>query len=604
MTPLHYAIAPADPAAHLFHVTVTVNTPDPTGQRFMLPAWNPGSYMIREFARHIVRLTALAGEKKLRVRKLDKHTWVCAPTHQPITLAYEVYAWDASVRAAHLDQTHGFFNGACVFVLPIGHERTPCQVDILPPSARHMSPPWQVITALKPARGTQRLGFGTYLADDYDALIDCPVEMGTFAHATFRVFGTPHELAVTGQVPKLDMQRLVNDLQRICEAQVALFEPRRKKAPFAKYSFLTTAVSDGYGGLEHRNASALLCKRSDLPHIGMKDATTAYRAFLGLVSHEYFHSWNVKRIRPAAFVPYNLAQENYTALLWAFEGFTAYYDDLILVRCGLLTPAQYLETLAKTLTHVLQRPGRRKQSVAESSFDAWIKYYRADENAPNSLVNYYQKGALVALALDLTLRTQTQGKRSLDDVMRELWRQYLKAGTRYEGVREDRAHHGVLQAIEAVAGSAAPVLTRLVRDWTEGTRDPDFAALFKPFGIAFTPVPALDTPAFAMLGLTTRRDGKDLHVASVFDDTPARSAGLSGGDALVALDGLRITAQSFDTLIARYAPGDTVTLTIFRDDALMHCAVTLATQPPLRYQLVLPTKEKKETQRLRQGWLA
>lgn len=602
MKPLHYAIAPADPAAHLFHVTVTVPTPDPAGQRFMLPAWNPGSYMIREFARHIVRLTALAGERKWPVRKIDKHTWQCAPTTEPLTLAYEVYAWDPSVRAAHLDQTHGFFNGACVFLLPLGHEWAPCTVDILPP--QRMDPAWRVFTGLIAARGTRRLGFGTYRAADYDELIDCPVEMGTFTHTSFKVFGVPHEVAITGHVPKLDLKRLSTDLQRVCEAQVALFDPRTKRAPFSSYRFLINAVSNGYGGLEHRNSTALLCKREDLPYLGMKDSTSAYRAFLGLASHEYFHSWNVKRICPAAFKPYDLARENYTALLWAFEGFTAYYDDLMLARCGLLTPAQYLETLSKTLTHVMQRPGRHKQSVAESSFDAWIKYYRADENAPNSLVNYYQKGALVALALDLTLRAQSKGKRSLDDVMRELWRQYLEAGKRYEGVQENGVRNGVLDAIEEVAGLAAPALVRLVRDWTEGTRDPDFVALFKPFGIECTALPALDAPAFAMLGLTTKREGKDLRVASVFDDTPARHAGLSGGDVLVAMDGLRITAQGFDTLIARYAPGDTVELTVFRDDALMRFVVTLATRPPVRYRLPLPAKEGKETRRLRQTWLS
>ncbi len=265
-------------------------------------------------------------------------------------------------------------------------------------------------TGLSPARGTRRLGFGTYQAANYDELIDCPVEMGTFELGRFEVLGVPHEIAVTGRVPKLDMERLTADLARVCEAQIRLFEPRTKKAPFSRYTFMTMAVGDGYGGLEHRNSTALLCKRDDLPFKGMKDTTEGYRNFLGLASHEYFHSWNVKRIKPAAFVPYDLTQENYTRLLWAFEGFTSYYDDLMLVRAGLLTEKQYLETLAKTLTTVLQRTSRLKQSVADSSFDAWIKYYRQDENAPNSVVSYYQKGSLVGLALDLTLRAETKGR--------------------------------------------------------------------------------------------------------------------------------------------------------------------------------------------------
>jgi predicted metalloprotease with PDZ domain len=596
--PIHYAIRPADPAAHLFHVTVTVAQPDSAGQRFLLPAWIPGSYMIREFARHIVRLTALAGERKLAVRKLDKHTWRCAPCAGPITLAYEVYAWDLSVRAAHLDHTHGFFNGACTLLLPLGHELAPCRIDILPPAGRAYAQ-WQVATGLTPARGTPRNGFGTYLAANYDELIDCPVEIGAFAHAQFTAHGTPHDIAITGRVPKLDLQRLTTDIKRVCEAQIALFEPRSKEAPFARYSFLTLAVGDGYGGLEHRNSTALLCKRNDLPYAGMKDSTEAYRGFLRLVSHEYFHSWNVKRIKPSAFVPYDLTRENHTALLWAFEGFTAYYDDLMLARCGLLTETQYLDTLAKTLSTVLQRPGRLKQSVAESSFDAWIKYYRQDENAPNSIVNYYQKGALVALALDLTIRTQTAGRCSLDDVMRQLWREFKRAGAAYAGVAED----GILKAAEAATGLK---LARALREWTEGTRDPDFAALLAPFGIEFLPQPALDAPAFALLGASTARNGETLRLANVFDHSPARAAGLSGGDVLVAIDGLRITAESFDKQLARYAPGDTVELAAFRRDELMRFEVTLATRPPLRYALRVAAKTgaaRKAADRLRRGWL-
>ena len=389
---LRYAIRPANPAAHLFHVVCRVERPDPGGQLFMLPAWVPGSYMIREFARNIVRISALAGGRKIAIEKLDKHTWRAAPCRGPLEVACEIYAWDPSVRSAYLDRTQGFFNGTSVFLLPIGREHEACSVDILPPAG---GAKWRVITGLTPERGVRRLGFGTYQAHDYDELIDCPVQMGEFEHVRFDVLGVPHELAVTGRVPKLDMNRLVADLARVCEQQIRLFEPRRRKAPFERYIFMTLAVGEGYGGLEHRNSTALICRRDDLPFTGMKDATEGYRNFLGLASHEYFHSWNVKRIRPAAFVPYDLTQENYTRLLWAFEGFTSYYDDLLLARCGLLTPAQYLDTLGKTMTTVLQRSGRLKQSVAESSFDAWIKYYRQDENAPNSVVSYYQKGALI-----------------------------------------------------------------------------------------------------------------------------------------------------------------------------------------------------------------
>jgi predicted metalloprotease with PDZ domain len=598
---IHYAIRPAHPGAHLFHVTVTVETPDPQGQLFMLPAWIPGSYMIREFARHIVRLSALAGERAVKVEKLDKHTWRAAPATGPLTLAYEVYAWDLSVRAAHLDQTHGFFNGSSVFLLPIGFEDERCTVDILPPEGTQYAD-WKVATGLAAARGTRRGRFGTYVAADYDELIDCPVEMGHFVTGKFDVLGVPHEIVITGQVPNLDMARLTADLARVCEAQIRLFDPGSKRsagsstrqpaAPFDRYTFMTMAVGDGYGGLEHRNSTALICKRDDLPFVGMNDSTTGYRTFLGLASHEYFHSWNVKRIKPAAFVPYDLTRENHTRLLWAFEGFTSYYDDLMLARCGLLTEAQYLDVLATTLTTVTQRSGRLKQSVADSSFDAWIKYYRQDENAPNSVVSYYQKGALVALALDLSIRSATGHRKSLDDVMRHLWRQWIEAGADYAGVSED----GILQAAEAVTGLS---LARSLREWTEGTRDPDFAQLLAPFGIRCETRPALDKPHFALLGIQVH----DSAITHVFNQTPAQAAGISGGDTLVALDGLRIGASNLDTLLARYQPGDAVSLHVFRRDELMRFDVKLARQPPARHALSVDMRAARTAHSARGRWL-
>ena len=592
---VHYAIRPADPAAHLFHVVCRVERPDPQGQLFMLPAWIPGSYMIREFARNVVRVSAISGNRKVPIGKLDKHTWRAAPVKGPLEVACEVYAWDLSVRAAHLDETHGFFNGSSVFLLPIGHEHSACTLDILPPAGERYAR-WKVATGLTPARSTRRLGFGTYQAASYDELIDCPVEMGEFELGRFDVFGVPHEIAVTGRVPRLDMKRLTADLARVCEQQIRLFEPRSKKAPFARYTFMTLAVGDGYGGLEHRNSTALICKRDALPFEGMKDSTEGYRSFLGLVSHEYFHSWNVKRIRPAAFVPYDLTQENYTRLLWAFEGFTSYYDDLVLVRAGLLTAAQYLETLAKTLTTVMQRPGRLKQSVAESSFDAWIKYYRQDENAPNSVVSYYQKGALVGLALDLAIRAQTRGRRSLDDVMRLLWRRYKAQGADYVGVDEDE----LADAADEASGLA---LAPLIEEWTEGTRDPDFARLLQPFGIEFSARPALDSPSFAMLGVRAAAAGPDCTLAHVFDGTPAQSAGLSANDIVIALDNLRVTAANLDKLLARYTPGDSVEVLAFRRDELMRFTLRLADKPPSRWTLTIDPKSAPAAARLRARWL-
>ena len=386
---IHYTIHPKDLAAHLLEVTLTVETPDPDGQLFALPAWIPGSYMIREFARNIVQIRAESDGRKIALRKLDKHTWQAAPCSHRLTLTYDVYAWDLSVRAAHLDQTHAFFNGTSVFLCVQGQENLPHVVDIRRPDDEACKA-WRVATAL-PELKAKRYGFGTYIAENYDELIDHPVEMGAFELATFKAHGVPHDIVITGHVPNLDMARLTADLKKVCEAQIALFEPKTRRAPMTRYVFMALAVGEGYGGLEHRASTALICSRADLPVQGQKKMGDGYRGFLGLCSHEYFHTWNVKRIKPAVFAPYDLRAEGYTSLLWLFEGFTSYYDDLMLVRSGVIDEAEYFKLVAKTVNGVLRGSGRTKQSVAESSFDAWTKYYRQDENSPNAIVSYSPK---------------------------------------------------------------------------------------------------------------------------------------------------------------------------------------------------------------------
>ena len=410
--PIRYTIVPSRPQAHLYRVTCTVDDPDPSGQQFALPAWVPGSYMIRDFARHVVAIRAASRNRAVALEKLDKHTWRAQPVDGSLTVSFDVYAWDLSVRGAHLDTGHGFFNGACVFLRVLGREAAPCELEIVRPmGARYRN--WRVATAM-PRKGAKPYGFGAYVASDYDELIDHPVEMGEFTLASFRAGGVPHDIVITGR-HAADTRRLQRDLKRLCGHHMRFFgEP----APMKRYVFLVTAVGEGYGGLEHRASTALLCSREDLPREGEVEVSERYRTFLGLVSHEYFHTWNVKRIKPAAFVPYDLDRENYTTLLWAFEGITSYYDDLALVRCGLIEKKDYLELLGRSITTHLRTPGRARQSLAESSFDAWIKYYRQDENSPNAGVSYYVKGPVVAFLLDAKIRRVTKGEKTLDDLMK------------------------------------------------------------------------------------------------------------------------------------------------------------------------------------------
>lgn len=593
-----YRIVPSDPAAHLFSVVLTVPAPDLRGQVLVLPAWIPGSYMLREFARNIVQIRAEASGKRVALRKLDKHSWQAAVCSGPLIVQYEVYAWDLSVRAAHLDQTHGFFNGSSVFLRVAGQEAVRHIVEIVRPDGDAYQD-WRVATSL-PELQAQRYGFGSYAADGYDALIDHPVEMGTFALANFKAHGVPHDIVISGHVPNLDLARLAADLKKICEAQIALFDPEHKRAPMSRYVFLTMAVGDGYGGLEHRASTALICARADLPSTASPlEMSDGYRGFLGLCSHEYFHIWNVKRIKPAAFAPYDLQAENYTSLLWLFEGFTSYYDDLMLLRSGVIGELAYLKLVAKTINNVLRGSGRSKQSVAESSFDAWIKYYRQDENAPNAIVSYYTKGALIALALDLTIRAETRGKKSLDDIMRALWLRYgqdfyargTQAG-RLTGVTESEAE----ALFDEVSGLR---LKRFFDRYVRGTEDLPLAKLLAPFGISLSDGRQRGKPD---LGLRSVRNGSFCKVANVFESGAAHRGGLSAGDVLLALDGVRVTATNLDALLSRYRAGDAVVLHAYRGDVLMVFEVTLASDSAPQWSLHAEAKPLALA-RKRTAWL-
>ena len=584
--PICYAIRPASPAAHRFEVSCSVATPNPAGQQFALPAWIPGSYLIRDFARQIVAIRAECAGRPVPLQKIDKHTWRAPPLKRRgvLVVICEIHVWDLSVRGAHLDETHGFFNGASVFLRVLGREDSPCLVDIaLPEGSPYRD--WRVASALSPARGEKGCaklhGFGVYAAANYDELIDHPVEMGRFTLARFEAGGVPHEIAITGR-HDCDIDRLTADLARVCAWQIEFFGA---PAPMRRYTFLVTAIGQGYGGLEHRASSALLCSRHDLPAHGMQGISPGYRTFLGLCSHEYFHAWNVKRIKPAAFIHCDLNRENYTTLLWAFEGFTSYYDDLALLRSGVIELSDWLEITAKTISDVQRTPGRQRQTLAEASFDAWSKFYRPDENSPNAQVSYYANGSLFALALDLTLRARTKGRVSLDDVMRTLWQEYGMTG---KGVGDE----DIRLIAEALSGLD---LRRFFADGVHGTRELPLGKLLAPFGIGLAWEKA-QTPA---LGVKTASIGEQLRLATVYDGGAAQAAGLAADDILVAIDGLRVTPASLDQQLGRYRPGDTLAVHAFRRDELMQFGVRLAPPANETARLVV----KAGANRLRHAWL-
>jgi predicted metalloprotease with PDZ domain len=596
MPPLHYRISPLDVRAHLFEVTCTVHDPDPGGQVFRLPTWTPGSYLIREFARHFVRAHASCEGRAVAIEKITKDAWRAAPCHGTIDFVAEVYAYDLSVRTAYLDAGRAAFNGAAVFACPLGREEAPVVLDI-DASFGEAIPGARVATAMR--RDTaSRWGFGRYRAASYDELIDHPVEIGRFVDTSFTAGGATHDVVVTGS-RDVDLARLAGDLARICQWQCGLFDVDAK-APFDHYVFLVMAVGEGYGGLEHRASTSLLCKRDELPRAGEAEIGDDYLRFLGLASHEYFHAWNVKRIKPSAFVPYDLAREAYTRQLWAFEGITSYYDDLSLSRSGVVSPARVLECFARTLTGVLRTPGRALQSLAESSFDAWIKFYRPDENSANAGISYYAKGAIVALALDLELRRRGA---SLDELMRELWRRHGAGG----GVDEDG-----IAALAVELGGAD--LREFFARHVSGTDDPPLADLFANFGVTLTlrsaegprdrggkPEGATQRPASG-LGASWTTIG-ELRLTMVHRDAPASRAGLSANDVVVAIDGLKATPEALTNLLTRTPPGTHVAVTAFRRDVLMQFDVVLDPAPADTAVLTLVETVDDVLRERRAAWL-
>ena len=533
MTAVHYQVRLADLHAHLYQVTLTIAQPQAL-QTLSLPVWIPGSYLVREFSKHLQRLHARQGGQTVQLAQLDKCHWQahCA-TDQPLELSYEVYALDHSVRTAWLDTQRGFFNGSSLFMQVHGQQDAPHELDLI---AAPGLPGWQAATSMTPVK-IGRNGFGRYSAANYDELVDCPVEMGDFWSGSFVAGGIPHRFVVAGAPPSFDGARLLADTKAICETAIGFWHnghgnsQASQPAPHASYLFMLNAVDDGYGGLEHRNATALICTRKDLPRKSGNPAQTdaapasktvpalseGYTTLLGLISHEYFHTWNVKQLRPAEFAAYDYSQENYTELLWFFEGFTSYYDDLLLRRAGLIDDPTYLKLLSKTVNQVLQTPGRKVQSVAQASFDAWVKYYRQDENTPNATVSYYSKGALVALCLDLTLRQDGTG--TLDDVMRGLW-------LRCAGGPMTQAD--LAAVLQAMAGrSFAKELAR----WVHGTGELPLQPLLEQHGVQVLKEPAALAQA---LGLRVT-EGAGIQIKTVLRGGAAEQAGFAAGDEWLGL---------------------------------------------------------------------
>ena len=564
---VHYRISAESLHNHLFQVTLSI--PNPAAQQVLdLPVWIPGSYLVREFSKHLQQLSATQGKRKIAITQQDKATWQldCA-AGEPLLVSYAVYALDNSVRTAWLDVSRGFFNGTSLCLRVRGQEAAPHALEVV--QGKGMEG-WSVATGLEPQR-VSKTGFGSYVADGYDTLVDCPVEMGPFWSGTFTAAGIPHRFVVAGAPPSFDGEKLLADTKAICEEEIRFWHGSQKKAiPFKNYVFMLNAVGDAYGGLEHRNSTALISTRKDLPRLpsdalatGAHKQPEGYTTLLGLISHEYFHTWNVKRLRPSELAQYDYTRENYTDLLWFFEGFTSYYDDLLLRRAGLIDNATYFKLLTKTVNQVQQTPGRLVQTVAQASFDAWVKFYRQDENTPNATVSYYTKGSLVALCLDLTLRAE--GKTTLDAVMRGLW-------ARCDGGPMSEAD--LLAVLQELSGRS---YAKEIAQWVHSTRELPLEPLLEKLGVLVQHEP--DQIA-QQLGVRVKESG-GVFITHVLRGSVAEAAGFASGDEWIAVsNGAKDASdpwrlQTLDDLQLYTGKAKKLTVWIARDKRMTQLSLTL-----------------------------
>ena len=561
---LHYQIEFDDYRQHLIHVTLRF-VADPT-QVLSLPTWIPGSYLIREFSKHIESVRAYDEEGRLlEIQKFEKNKWRLFNTdHELITVEYDVYAYDLSVRGAYVDQTRLYVNPACACLGLEGQEDKAVEVELfLPDELKH----FQLATGM--ASKSLVKGRFTLKAKNYAELIDAPFELAEQTRFSFEAKGIPHEFVVSGK-HAMNAARMQQDIEKICATEISMFG----SAPFSNYTFMTMATANSYGGLEHPNSTSLISPREDLPKANEpEEPSEDYQRFLGLCSHEYFHSWLVKFIRPENFVNYDLNKEGYTSLLWIFEGFTSYYDDLILLRSGVISQASYIKLLKTQIDRYLQNPGRFVQSVSESSFDAWVKFYRQDENSNNASTSYYNKGCLVALCLDLGLRLRGS---SLDALMRKLYENAQKGIQVHERTIVELCN-------ELTGDNWIEQINHLINTTDELPLD----QLFPEFGLSYS----LKNDKSLPLGLKLVEKPEGVLVQSARRDGAAAQAGLSAHDVIIAIDGLKATMK----LVEKYAKQEgSYSILAFRRDELMSFDVKASGSELTEVELKVEDQAKAE----------
>ena len=590
---IRYDISPLDPEAHLFIVGITIDNPTPDEQFLRLPSWISGSYLIRDFASTIQAEQAFLGETPVPIEKVDKSTWrvstVGRKADEELFVYYQVWAYDCSVRGCYLDNCRGFFNPGASLMEVLGSTDQRLAVNLTPPvdELHHAAEGWKVATGLKRAAATEPFSWGLYEADDYEQLCDCPIELSDFTELSFEVNGTQHHIVINEVPVNFDDQKLARDVKKIVHTIIEFFEPKKGRCPAGdEYTFLLNVTSASAGGLEHRNSTALAAPRQWLPCTHDEKRPDNYVKLLGLFAHEYFHTWLVKRIKPSAFVDTDFSAETYTSLLWLFEGFTSYYESLLLRRAGLIDDVTLAKLLSNDLKAVVETPAHMAQSLAQASFDAWIKFYKPSANTVNAHVSYYRQGAMAAWVLDAQIRRKTKSKKSLDDVLRLLWEDYKSAQTDYSGITAD-------DVPEIFARATDLDLTTLIAELTQTAMPVDYAEYLKPLGVTLEESETNAERKY--LGLSGQGSEAGFTVRNVYDKETAQWIGIAPGDVIIALDGVRVKNNSLAELLARYGEGDEVLIHAFRDDALLAWAVLLGKPKTFLSKVVIkPTKLGKD----------
>ncbi|MFC4699173.1 M61 family metallopeptidase [Glaciecola siphonariae] len=565
---ISYQISAINLSEHLFEVGLKAHLPEPLNRiELTLPAWIPGSYMIRDFARNVLQIQSQHND--LVIQKTDKQTWQIRARNdalfQQLDITYRIFAFDLSVRSAYINHEFAFFNGTSTLLNVVGHEHLTHYLQVLP---NEQVAHWQTQTAMPLSENyphTLHRDYPVYASESYDILIDHPVLSGDLCKRSFVVSGVTFHVVFTGR-ETMDLDRICDDLKPICEHHIRLFG----ECPVDEYWFMTLLCENGFGGLEHKSSTVLQYARFDLPMLGdSEEKSESYQQFLSLCSHELFHTWHVKRIRPKVMLKPDLSQETYTPQLWIYEGFTSLYDDLTLARAQLISPLEYCQILGQSVTRLMRNPGRHLQSISESSFDAWTRFYKQDASSVNHIVSYYLKGSIVALALDITLRQQSDNKYSLDDVMRELWKQFgqQESGT-LDNVVADICKHSLGIDVSSFLHVAV-----------DSVMDLPLSSMVNSIGLSLN-MRSRETftdkggkpaklPQTRDLGLMFAEQSLGMKVTQVLASSASAQAGIQLNDIIVACNGFKASPSKLNRMLQATALEDTVTLHIMRDEQLI-----------------------------------